>query len=602
MYAVSQEYIEKLKSLSVKTRRITGMVGDVGFTEDDILMGSFNYAEQAVASSDIKLGGVFIGQLSLTFLKSFADRIPRGSWKGKEIRVNIGLKLDENTWEYVPIKSYFIEEANHSASGVDVKAYDVMTKFDKSMSIDTTSGKIYDYLTFACGRCGVQLGMTEEEVDALPNGNQILGLYPTNDIDTWRDLISWCAVTVGGFATINRSGALELRVWSDEPVLTLDRNDRFAGGTWSDFVTYYTGVSIVNIEKETTSYYGVPIGDTGLTMNLGSNPLLQYGTDELKAQQRRAVLTALQKFNYTPFKCSSLFDAALDLGDVIRFTGGLAGEDYSDSCVMRIDFNYSKGCTMQGYGKNPAVFGAKSKTDKNISGLISRTSENEYSTLTYVNITDFTLGENISTRVIDIKFASVKPKTVAMFHEINLDVELAEGSDVATCYVEYYLDSNLISYQPVATWNNSGKHILSLMYFLTTLAGAGSYNWEVKLRMSGATATVDIGDARALIQGQGLVEWTEWDGNIEFTGDKAIFIPAYTINAMSSQTITAETRHEMYENEMAGASEQIGAIPANGIEVVGIGDTIFIEFVDPDYVPRAGEGLYAGGGLTTGLL
>lgn len=602
MFPVSQDYIDKLKDVSIKTRSISGLVGDIGFTEDDILAGSFNYTEQAVSGSDIKLGGVFVGQLNLTFLRSFADRIPRGSWKGKQVRCSIGLKLGDGTWEYVQLKPYFIDEANHSASGVEVKAYDIMTKFDKSMSINTTSGKIYNYLSFACNNCGVQLGMSEAQIEALPNGDQTLGLYSSNDIETWRDLISWCAVTVGGFATINRSGALELKVWSDTPVIELGRNDRFAGGTWSDFVTYYTGVSIVNIEEETTSYYGVQSEDTGLTMNLGSNPLLQYGTAELKNTQRRAVLTALQKFHYTPFKCTSLFDVAFDLGDVIRFSGGLAGEDYSDCCVMRIDFNYSKGCTLQGYGKNPAVFGAKSKTDKNISGLISRTSENEYATLTYVNFTDFVLGENEQTRVINVRFASVKAKTVAMFHEINLDVTLAEGSDVATCQVEYYLDSTLIAYSPVATWNNSGKHILSLMYFINTLAGGNFYNWEVRLTMSGASATIAVGDSRAIIQGQGIAEYKEWDGNIEFIGENAIWIPTYTINAISTSRVSASVRHEKYDNESAGATENIGNVEANSISVVEVSDTIFIEFVNPDYVHRAGDGFYGGEGIATGLL
>lgn len=603
MYAVSEAYIEKLKEASVKRRRISGYVGDIPFTENDILSGSFSYTEQAVASSDIKLGGVFIGQMSITFLKSYADMIPRGTWKGMEIHASIGLRIATDTWEDVPLKTYVIDDATHTAAGVTIKAYDVMSKFDKAISMSTTSGHIFDFVQAACDACGVPNGMTEEACEELPNGDQILGLYPTNDIDTWRDLISWAAVTVGGFATINRAGQLELRIWQDEPVLTLGRNDRFAGGQWSDFVTYYTGVSIVNIEDETTSYYGIPIGDTGLTMNLGSNPLLQYGTTEIKTAQRRAVLDALGKFQYVPFKNQSLFDPAMDLGDVIRYTEGLAGANYSDCCVMRIDYKYSQGCTLQGYGKNPALFGAKSKADKNLSGLISRTSENEYATLTYVNITDYTLGELQDTQVISIRFASVKPKTVAIFHEINLDVTLAENSQIATCQVKYYLDSVLVGYQPVATWNNSGKHILSLMYFINTLAGAGFYNWEVYLTISGATATIGINDARAILQGQGVVEYKEWDGNIKFEGENAIYISPYAINAISTANISADATITAAANESEEITENIGEVATNGITAItDIDDTIVIDIGYPDFVKRAGEGYYAGNEITTGLL
>lgn len=600
MYPVSNEYIEKLTSKSIKTRRINGAVGNVTFTENDILSGSFSFSEQAVSSNDIKLGGVFIGQLNISFLRAFSGRISRGTWKGKAITISVGLKLDNGIWEDIPLKTYYVQEASHGASGVTIKAYDAMTKFDKAIGMTTTSGTMYDILHVACETCGVPLGMTREQIEALPNGSVTLGVYPTNDIDTWRDLISWVAVTAGGFATINRAGGLEIRGWSAEPVLTVDKNNRFSGGSWSDFETYYTGISVVNIEDATSSYYGASIGDTGLTMNLGSNPLLQYGTDAIRTAQRRAVLTALGNFRYTPFKCTSLIDPALDLGDVIQFTEGLAG-DASLGCVMKIDFNYSKGTTIQGFGKNPAIFGAQSKTDKNMAGLLSRTTEGEYVSLTYVNIAEVTLGEDEQETVIQYKFASIKNKTVALFHEINLDVAATEGSDgIITCQVEYYLNHELIDYSPVATWNNDGKHILSLMYFLTPLAGGSTNDWQVKLTLHGATGTIAIGSARAMIQGQGIVQEKEWEGQIEIEEQ----IPFYTINGLGALAIAASTTQRVIAVTSSTASEQVEQLEINAMSTEAINDTIYLSMSIPDFWRRAGEGMYAGSddGLTIGLL
>ena len=149
MYEVSQAYINKLKSIGKKRRRIRGTIGSVSFTELDILENSFSYTDIAVKSSDIKLGVVFIGSLKLTFLQSFVSRIPRGSWRGRIIsNLSIGLFLghdedDEEIWEDVPLKPYIIGEANHSALGIDIVAYDAMSKFNATIQLSTTSGNLY---------------------------------------------------------------------------------------------------------------------------------------------------------------------------------------------------------------------------------------------------------------------------------------------------------------------------------------------------------------------------------------------------------------------------------------------------------------------------
>ena len=318
MYSVSSAYLAKLKSVGKKTRRIRGSIGSVNFTELDILENSFSYTDIAVKSSDIKLGGVFIGSLKLTFLQSFISRIPRGSWRGRVIsNLSIGLFLgldenDEEIWEDVPLKPYTIDEANHSALGLDIVAYDDMSKFDATIQLSTTSGNLYGIASLACDSCGVTLGMTAQEMAALPNGNVILGLYPDNDIETWRDLISWIAATAGGFATINRDGELEFRIWKEEEDIAIGVNDRFTGGKWSDFSTNYTAVQLTDAETGEALYYAIE-QDTGLTMDLGANPLLQYGVRSAREAECRAILAALQNLKYVPFSSSSLIDPALDL-------------------------------------------------------------------------------------------------------------------------------------------------------------------------------------------------------------------------------------------------------------------------------------------------
>ena len=64
--------------------------------------------------------------------------------------------------------------------------------------------------------------------------------------------------------------------------------------------------------------------DDALTMNLGVNPLMQFGLKSVREKMLREILTALQKVNYVPFDSSTIGNPALEVGDVLKFSGGHA--------------------------------------------------------------------------------------------------------------------------------------------------------------------------------------------------------------------------------------------------------------------------------------
>ena len=516
MYPVSQSYIDKLKSKDTKIRRIRGYVDSVAFTENDVLDNSFNYTDMCVKSSEIKLGGVFIGQLNLTFLQSFVDRFPRGSWKDRVITCSVGLLVgydanNEEIWETVPIKPYIIDNPQHSALGLDVVAYDAMHKFDKPIEMTTTSGNIFGMATLACNACGVTLGMTSEEMAALPNGDQILGLYPDSDIETWHDLIYWIAVVIGGFATIDRDGALVFRTWHLTPDIEIGIDDRFEGGKWSDFSTSYTAVTVDNIADGTQDYYAVQ-EDTGMTMDLGAHPLLQYGIPAVKEAQARNILNAIQNLKYVPFSSTSLIDPALDLGDVILYEDGIA--DDALSCVMSLNFSYNKGATVKGYGKNPAQNGAKSSQDKAIAQAAKGSKAQGITYYPYINTTAVSLTTTAQ-RLYRIAFATADTTDVELWHEVKWLVDTEGGDDVEITY-EYYLDGVKFDYEPVDTWTD-GYHSMPHPYWLLEVSGGETHYWEVRAKINGGSATASIGDVHALLKGQKLVGSVKFDGNIEIT-------------------------------------------------------------------------------------
>ena len=563
MYEVSAAYIAKMKSASVKRRRIRGFVDNIPFTENDIMAGSFQYSDIAVNSADIKLGGVFVSTLRLTFLKGFTSQFGRGTWRGRTITASVGLLVDQenDTWEDVPLKPYTIDEANHSEIGIDVTAYDAMAKADTPLNFTTTSGSMYSILAMGCSICGITLGMTEEEVEALPNGAYTLGLHPENDCETWRDIISWLAITAGGFACINRSGALEIRTWKSEADLEIGINDRFAGGNWSDFETYYTALRAQNADGSVT-YIAIP-QDDGLTMDIGMDPFLQYGTEEVKAAMRQNILQAIQALRYIPFSSTSLIDPALDLGDVILFSNGIANG--STGCVMRIDFSYSKGATIKGYGKNPSLNGARSKQDKAISQAANQSKSQGLTYYTYRSTQAISLTETPQ-RLYRIAFTAAEETTVELWHEVKWQTE-ADGDEPVAIKYEYYLDGVKFDYEPEDTWPD-GYHTMPHPYWLQEVEGGILHYWEVRASATGGTATADRGDVHALLRGQKLVGEVKFDGNIEITDEFEPFVAGFDIVALSD-SISLDTQTP----QTISLSDSVTAFVA-GFEIVGLADNV----------------------------
>lgn len=139
--------------------------------------------------------------------------------------------------------------------------------------------------------CHVELAQTKEEIEALPNGTELLGIYQDNDIESWHDFLYYLAQTLGCFAVIDRYGKLSLASYGSTPVMAIDIRHRFSS-SFSDFVTRYTAVSSTNKKTETAKYYAKD-PDDGLTMNLGVNPLLQFGLEETRTRIINTILDVL---------------------------------------------------------------------------------------------------------------------------------------------------------------------------------------------------------------------------------------------------------------------------------------------------------------------
>lgn len=425
------------------------------------------------------------------------------------VTISFFLQLASGNYEKVPLGIFEVSEANRTINCLAIKAYDYMLRFDKAFKNKVSSGTAYDLLSLACEECNVKLAHTQEEIESWNNGKILLGIYGENDIETWRDIIYYVAQVLGCFATINRFGKLELRKYGNTSVLDIPDTQRFSS-SFSDFFTRYTAINSTNNRTQTAEYYALD-PDNGLTMNLGVNPLLQFGLTETRKTILLNVLNDISKINYVPFDSATIGNPAFDLGDIITFSGGHADEKQI-TCITKYEFKVNGKHTLQCVGKNPRLAEAKSKNDKNISGLLNQVEAGKIVVHTFMNASPYTVG-SVDTEIASIEFAS-NEDTDAQFHasillqvdadsvtktgkakgtitiqsaasgetdtsvDAELDVSLTDDGQ-AVITVTYIINDNVLTtYVPIEMMH-SGRHILNLYYPLSGLE-ANTYRGRKK--------------------------------------------------------------------------------------------------------------------------
>ncbi|MGN0323204.1 MAG: hypothetical protein ACI4DZ_08825, partial [Oliverpabstia sp.] len=378
------------------------------------------------------------------------------------------------------------------------------------------------------------------------------------------DVLYYVGQVLGGFFCINRAGKLELRKYGNSPVMTVQSKHRFTS-SFSDFITRYTAVSSTNMKTQTAEYYALD-PDDGLTMNLGVNPLLQFGVKETREQLCTNILYNLAVVDYVPFDSDTIGNPALDLGDVLQFTGGQADADRI-SAITSMTCKIGGKHSLKGVGKNPRLAQAKSKNDKNISGLLNQIEAGKIGIHTFTNASAYTVAET-DVKIISIEFATSEENHAQFFGQVIVDVKAdavekmasargdvlipavavngqgessgSEGlekvlqigntveqrvsvelpvvwSEDGQVLVHFTFEMNdevILIHQPEETWH-SGKHTILLYYPIENVVPNITNTFNVYMRVSGGTCSVDTGNCIASISGQSMGAAAAWDGKIE---------------------------------------------------------------------------------------
>ncbi|RHO10600.1 hypothetical protein DW227_06385 [Clostridium sp. AM18-55] len=603
MYPVSDKFMDAVQK-NTRTFYWTGSITTktnqtYEFGNDDIVKGSGYINRQCCGNTEIELGTVYAAEMGISL---YLD-IDRYTLEEAEIRLSFHLVYEDETEEEVPMGVFYVAEANRCIKTLELKAYDGMLNLDKNFSKGLSSAYPYEFLSLLSKACHIELAQTKEEIEAMPNGTELLGIYQDNDIESWRDFLYYLAQTLGCFAIIDRFGRLNLSAYGNTAVMAVDIRHRFSS-SFSDFVTRYTAVSSTNKRTEKAEYYAKS-PDDGLTMNLGVNPLLQFGLEETRKRIINAILDVITSVEYVPFDSDTIGNPALDLGDVLRFTGGHADET-KQSAITSIYTKINGKQTVKCVGKNPRLAAAKSKNDKNITGLINSIGETKLSIYTFANALALDVGaEKLS--IINMEFAS-GDETNAEFHaqailqvESNPDtrtltaettIDLGTTTDDNGTTVEnkkvisfplswdedgktelsvfYVLDGHEVEeFHPKESWL-SGKHLLTLYYPIMELTANQLHTFEVLISMKNGAGHIEAQNIMATITGQGLGVQERWDGKItaEETMKKLL------LSSMQTHTLQDVVMVHFLSPKKTGLNDHVASISLIGMPMRSMKDTL----------------------------
>ena len=563
MYPVSEAFLQAVQENTRRyywTGKITTTKGVVyEFGPEDIVKGSGYISSQCCNSTEIELGTVYSAELGITLLSD----IDRYTLEDALVELFYHLRLPDGSYEEVPMGIFEVSEANRKIRCLELKAYDFMLRFERDFNGFETVGNAYDFMELCSKACKVELAQSREVIEAMLNGDEILSIYTDNDIETYRDVLYYVGQVLGGFFCISRAGKLELRKYGNSPVMTVQSKHRFTS-SFSDFITRYTAVSSTNMKTQTAEYYALD-PDDGLTMNLGVNPLLQFGVKETREQICTNILHDLETVDYVPFDSDTIGNPALDLGDVLQFTGGQADADRI-SAITSMNCKIGGKHFLKGVGKNPRLAQAKSKNDKNISGLLNQIEAGKIGIHTFTNASAYTVAET-DVKIISIEFATSEENHAQFFGQVIVDVQAdavektasvkgdvvipavavngidgSNGEDSENvsqigntveqtvsvelpvvwsedgqALVHFTFEMNdevILIHQPEETWH-SGKHTILLYYPMENVVPNITNTFDVYMRVSGGTCSVDTGNCMASISGQSMGAAAAWDGRIE---------------------------------------------------------------------------------------
>lgn len=363
MYSTSATFQTLIKD-SIRTFHWSGTINTptpISFTDVNIISGELT---RAISGDTLEVGSVYASQLTIEVELAGVSRY---ELYGCTMTLSVEL---EGASDVIPMGEFIITEALQSASKITITAFDNMIKFDDvsfSPAQHTTIQNAYDWLSEMCTACGVTLGSTSAEIEALPNGDRLTGFADVvADVSNWRDVLGYLGAFLGGFAYIGRDGELYIGSYTSISSDTIPSSFRYTSNL-SDFRTTYDGLYAV-YKDEGVQEYVANTNSGGIVLDLGINPFLQFTDSDNREKALQAIIDAWDGIYYVPYASQMPLVPSYDPADVLTFIDNQAGV-YDYGAITEITYTIGGTMSVTCSGDNPRLSEAQDRFSKTVAGL-----------------------------------------------------------------------------------------------------------------------------------------------------------------------------------------------------------------------------------------
>ena len=616
MYNVSNEYLNAIEN-SVRKSTVTGYISLLGSTDpfriDDsnILKDTLYVTNRCVNNSKLEFGAVYAGECGFTIIADI-DRYKLVTPKyHARIKLDYNIILDDGTTETVPLGVFFVDSAVRTGKMLKITAIDEMSNLDEECT-DNILGDFKTLSKYIADVCNLELAQTDEEMDALHvNATETFSIRP-EQVDTYRDAISYLSSVVCCFASIDRNGKLKFTSFTQDIADINTESSRLLGCSFEDYEVKYNGVKCRFFANENFYPYKSNKSNNkdALVLDLGDIPIVG-GTEKEKQKIIDNICNTVIGITYTPAQLYIPPNPAYDLGDLITCDNINGTDNTVQSYIMEYKFEYRKKETLKCFGENPRLQGIKDKSQKNSSSTESQIESKSVVVVTGRN-TDKISVTNESCILCDIKYsatADCKPIIMA-------SIEWEQDLDGIVKFELYDLMTP-IEDAVFTGYYTAGKHVQTLVYVqnakqdarftirllakcyadttskvraqdaeIATLKNAisalcadtpsTSYD-TVEIDTTEPQCDIAVGAARLVAYAQGIDGGSSWDGTLEFSEN----IESVEITSIDIATFTDNVAIALKNPTVIERTEKMDAIEISSVVIQE-----FSAYVNDEYVVK----------------
>ena len=528
----------------------------------NVVKGSVTIKNQCVAKTKLEYGCAYVGELVIALYNDIdANTLYNGV-----ITLSWYLKTGANTYEEIPLGVYIIAEAVRTRQIVKITAYDKMQLLDLPFESTTTSGSVYEILTYISTITGITLDQTQEEIEALTNGVRYVTIDESMEYSTYRDIISDIATMLCCFATMSRAGALRFVPFATTTTEVMPKGRRNSTNIAEIVVNYDT----IRLEGRRSTYTVVKTGQqTGTKLlNIGYCPVISqnHAVDNIK-QALQNMIDYISALSYNPANCDIVANPALDLGDMIELTTGENTAVYMP--LMSYVWKYHGSMQIKAVGDS--TISGESRTQRLVTGTAEDIHKSETVIFTYENARELTINSDFK-QIIRIDYVSMNA-TKGIFQAQILLTCTADATITCRYVINSSLDADFQPQQDV----KAGKHIITLIYPLNAIPQNTANSLRVQMNISAGSATIEEFNIKAALSAQGLdTNAVEWDGTLEIEEEFTPFTLAGITVTPLNESVTAAV-----DTPTAGTVTQIFApFTLAGITLAGLNDNVSVDLTD----------------------